>query len=310
VEDPSDIDDLQVFNYGLAVVEATADETDIPLFEVKFLGEASIEGESTIGLFTVDGIASFSNTAVDPPVDNFHTVDEFQVSAQQVQNATGSVSIGSNTNVTALSSSRIGDFFIDSEATFILDEDASLLAIKSLFIEKDSTAPEGILDLTDNAMIVDYSGDTPVTEIYDYIEHAYNNAEWDDFGLTSSTAFDVANNGSIPNKTALGYAEATDLFSSFPATWQGQNNVDNSSVLVKYTFYGDANLSGHVNLADFNRMVANFGLSEKRWSHGDFNYNPIVNLPDFNLLANNFGAGGLGGDDSYTYEELQQMLPD
>jgi hypothetical protein len=137
------VDTGEGFNYGLAVVEPTADETVIPLFEVKLLGEAEIKGESTIGLFTVDGTASFLNTAVDPPENDFHTVDEFEVSAQQVEDATGSVTIGTDITVTALNSSRIGDFFIDSEGTFILDEDASLLTLKSLFIEKDSTAPEG-----------------------------------------------------------------------------------------------------------------------------------------------------------------------
>jgi hypothetical protein len=33
------------------------------------------------------------------------------------------------------------------------------------------------------------------------------------------------------------------------------------SVLVAFTRFGDANLDGNVNLQDFNRLAANFGLS-------------------------------------------------
>ena len=87
-----------------------------------------------------------------------------------------------------------------------------------------------------------------------------------------------------------------DRFTTFPATWEGRP-IDGSAVLVKYTFYGDANLDGAVTLADFNRYAGHFGLtSGARWSQGDFLYNGNVFLEDFNRLASNFGASGLGPD--------------
>jgi hypothetical protein len=69
--------------------------------------------------------------------------------------------------------------------------------------------------------------------------------------------------------------------------------VDDTAVLVKYTYYGDANLSGGVTLQDFNRLAANFGGSPRRWVHGDFDFDASVTLPDFNRLAENFGFLGL-----------------
>ena len=57
----------------------------------------------------------------------------------------------------------------------------------------------------------------------------------------------------------------------------------------RQTRLGDANLDGTVNLADFNRIAANFGASSGLWSRGDFNYDGITNLIDFNRLAANFG---------------------
>lgn len=320
VEDESEILDLQVNNWGLAKVLETAHGTDIPIFSVDVFGRASIEGRSTIGLFTVDGVVDFTSTSAPS------TVDKFEVSAQQVQNATGTVTIKTGADVTALTSpltrSRIGALNILVDGTFTLQQrpqppttgNARKLIVKSLFIEKDPTEPMGILDLKDNAMIVDYSGDSPVEDIRQYITYAYDTGpgatHWIRDGINSSIAAAIAANTNEPHKTGLGYGEATDLFTSFPASFEGQS-IDSSTVLVKYTFYGDANLSGNVNLADFNRLAANFGQSPRRWSQGDFNYDQLVNLADFNRLAGNFGQGGLApGERMYTPEELEEMLED
>ena len=66
-----------------------------------------------------------------------------------------------------------------------------------------------------------------------------------------------------------------------------------AGVLVKYTFYGDSDLDGDVDLGDFNRLAGNFGTSDKRWKHGDSTYERNVNLADFNRLASAFGLSGL-----------------
>ena len=111
--------------------------------------------------------------------------------------------------------------------------------------------------------------------------------------------------------TGLGYAEASDIFTSFPATFAGQS-VDNTTVLIRYTYYGDANLNGFVNLADFNRLAGNFGGTNKLWSQGDFTYDGIVNLSDFNRLAANFGRPAIGPsdgvEDKVDWDELLEQL--
>jgi hypothetical protein len=71
-------------------------------------------------------------------------------------------------------------------------------------------------------------------------------------------------------------------------------SVDTTAVLLRYTRYGDATLDGLVNLADFNRLAANFGGTGKFWFEGDFNYDGNVNLSDFNRLATNFGLSAAG----------------
>jgi hypothetical protein len=140
----------------------------------------------------------------------------------------------------------------------------------------------GFVNLTDNAMVIDYAGASPIATVQTYLTSGYAGGAWNGTGgINSSSAAATTNTG-------IGYAEATDLFTVFPAPFAGVS-VDNTAVLLTYTLYGDANLSGSVNLQDFNRLAANFGASPRRWSHGDFNFDAQVNLQDFNRLASHFG---------------------
>jgi hypothetical protein len=86
------------------------------------------------------------------------------------------------------------------------------------------------------------------------------------------------------HKTALGYAEASALGIG---TFSGQV-VDSTSVLIAYTYAGDANLDRTVDTIDFNLLAANFSGSGKIWGQADFNYDGSVDTIDFNLLASNF----------------------
>ena len=148
------------------------------------------------------------------------------------------------------------------------------------------------LNLKDNALIVDYTGGSPLASIKDAVTSGYAAGAWNGAGINSSVA-------AAGSSHALGYAEASDLFTSFPAPFAGVT-VDDTSVLVRYTRYGDANLDGTVNLTDFNRLAANFGASSTLWGQGNFNYDGETNLLDFNLLAGSFGlpaaAVGRGSD--------------
>ena len=147
------------------------------------------------------------------------------------------------------------------------------------------------LDLADNAMVVDYAagGPSPVgapsdpNSIFGMIRTGYANGAWNGPGIISSAAAADA-------RTAIGFGEATDVFATFPATFMGQP-VDDTAVLLRHTLRGDATLDGQVNLADFNRLAANFGQPPPRtFTRGDFDYDGLVNLADFNVLAGNFGA--------------------
>lgn len=166
-----------------------------------------------------------------------------------------------------------------------------------------SVNSSGQLDLSDNAAVVDYAGPSPMSSIAALLTSGYASGAWNGNGILSSSA--AANPGH-----ALGYAEASAIFASFPATFAGQS-VDNTSVLVRYTRYGDADLNGIVGLSDFNRLAGSFGQSNKVWSEGDFNYDGVVSLGDFNLLAANFGlAASPDGPTPGQWAILASVVPE
>jgi hypothetical protein len=61
-----------------------------------------------------------------------------------------------------------------------------------------------------------------------------------------------------------------------------------SDVLVKYTYFGDADLSGDVDVSDFERFRDGFRSSAKTWTSGDFDLSGSVDLADFELYLRGF----------------------
>lgn len=149
----------------------------------------------------------------------------------------------------------------------------------------------GRVDLADNAMIVDDAQSLNLPAVQSALVAGYASGSWNGPGITSSAAAG-ASGGST--RTAIGLALASDLFSTFPATFAGQS-VDSTSVLMRYTLAGDANLDRTVNGADFNILAGSFGSAGQRWSGADFTFDSLTNGSDFNVLAANFGKS-LPGD--------------
>ncbi len=178
-------------------------------------------------------------------------------------------------------------------------------AAKVLRTTDVQTSAGGVVDLTTNALTVNYppldggSEGTPLLDVKNQILSAYAGGTWTGPGITTSNG----NSGNF----GVGYAEASDL-TTIPAIF---GTVDSTTVLARYTRYGDADLNAVVNLDDFNRLAANFGQSNRFWSQGDFNYNMIVNLDDFNLLAANFGlSAGPNGPTPQDWANLAAVVPE
>jgi hypothetical protein len=150
-----------------------------------------------------------------------------------------------------------------------------------LLVSALAIAPAAKLEINDNPVILDYTGASPIDTVRAAISSGHANGAWNGAGICSKYA-------SLTPGVGVGFAEASELFTSFPATFAGQS-VDSTAIVVRATLYGDANLDGRVNLADFNRLASSFGSATSTWSRGDFNYDGRTNLADFNALASNFG---------------------
>jgi hypothetical protein len=142
------------------------------------------------------------------------------------------------------------------------------------------------LDMTNNALVIDYTGASILPAVQSQIVGGFHGGDWLGSGITSSTAATIAVNASNAHKTALGYADASALFAAFPQSFKGQS-IDATSMLIRYTYAGDANLDGKVNALDFNALASGFGTGST-WLNGDFDYDGAVTSADFSALATNF----------------------
>jgi hypothetical protein len=152
--------------------------------------------------------------------------------------------------------------------------------VKSLAISSGA-----VLDLTNNNLIIDYSG-SPGTLEDELRQHLSANR------LVSSVA-------GTPAGTRLGYGDNVALGMT---TFAGMS-VDADSMLVKFTFAGDVNLDGQVTIADLGELATNWQSTAAVWRDGDFNYDGLVTIADLGDLASNWQAGvgnplGMGFNDA------------
>ena len=98
------------------------------------------------------------------------------------------------------------------------------------------------------------------------------------------------------NLTTIAVASAAELFGIAPvatALWQG-HTISGGDVLLKFTWGGDANLDGKVNIDDYGRIDANVASSGSvfGWYNGDFNYDGKINIDDYGIIDSNVSGQG------------------
>jgi hypothetical protein len=96
--------------------------------------------------------------------------------------------------------------------------------------------------------------------------------------------------------TSIGVVRAGDalnLAAGATAVWSGQT-VAASDTLIKFTYGGDANLDGKINVDDYGQIDFNIGSSGSvfGWFNGDFNYDGKINIDDYGIIDFNVVAQG------------------
>lgn len=172
---------------------------------------------------------------------------------------------------------------VEGSATLTRSSQSSPSRVRSLVISAEIGHPTATLMLGSD-LLIDYDDESPLAVLHANILSGLADGAWIGAGIRASA---TTING---KQAAIGYAEAADLFSSFPHMYKDVE-IDDTTVLLSYTFAGDADLDGAVTSTDFNAFIGNYGATSPfGWSLGDFDYDGKINTVDFNLLAGNFGA--------------------
>jgi autotransporter-associated beta strand protein len=150
---------------------------------------------------------------------------------------------------------------------------------KALATNTIATSGTGKLDITDNSVVVRNS---TLSAVKTLVTSGYNGGNWQGAGITSSSA--PAN-----SRTAIGYGANSVLGKS---SFAGVTGLDSNDVLVKYTYYGDADLSGASTLDDFTLFLIGYQNGGTTWFQGDFDYSGQTTLDDFTLFLQGYQQQG------------------
>jgi hypothetical protein len=168
-------------------------------------------------------------------------------------------------------------------ATLRLNGDAVLCNSPNPFSGNVELYVGGTIDLAGGAFLSRAGPMAPTqAEFRGFITTGRNGGAWNgtEGAINSSLA------ATSPRSDGVGYGPGSQI----APTSIGPFSIGTNDTLVRHTLDGDADLSGNVNLADFNRLAGNFGQPNRAWVDGDSNYDNDVNLTDFNALAANFGS--------------------
>lgn len=143
----------------------------------------------------------------------------------------------------------------------------------------------GTIDLNGGAFLSRADGLTSAA-IRTLIQRGYNAGAWNGTNGQGAINSTLANASSLPD--AIGYGLGSEIL----PTTSGSFSIAPGDTLVRYTYYGDADLNGVVNFDDYARMDLGFSTNRTGWVNGDFNYNGVNNFDDYALIDLAFNTQG------------------
>ncbi len=156
-----------------------------------------------------------------------------------------------------------------------------------------TVAPGAQFDLTNNKLVTQNpvgsaSGGT-YNGVSRLIQSGRNGGNWSGSGIVTSQS-----QATITGLTSIGVATAAQVKgipASATSTWAGQT-VTGSDALVMYTYAGDANLDGKIDVLDYGRIDLNVPLGVSGWYNGDFNYDGKIDVLDYGIIDFNIAIQG------------------
>jgi autotransporter-associated beta strand protein len=301
-------------------VLTTTDSSDTAIYNATFAGgELTGDVNSSITL-RGDYLASAGTTStLSHPNINRANTPNFDVEAGATLNVTGTLvgtdgfhKLGVGTmSLSGVNSSFSGATTVDAGTLVIANadtlgtgpvivNDTALAQVtpslpKAVSINTLATNLTGKFDLTNNSLVVHGLTDVQVQAL---IASSFNGGHWDGPGITSSTA-------AASTETSVGFASNAVLNLT---TFKGVDGLTATDVLVKYTYAGDANLDGKVDIGDLGLLAGAWQQSGKMWVDGDFTYDGTINIGDLGLLAGNWQKGVGSGTLAMTFDQAMAQF--
>ena len=257
---------ITVFNTGRVVVDAAASDASGSISDdIITVGLEGIDTVASARLEVCTGLGNdrvyISGGSVPLEIENSDNLDLIVYG--------GSATIYGNAMLAAL------DLYGSARVT-LAGGGNQVLCTESL-----SMAASSRLNLKDNDLIV---GTAALADVKALIRSGYNKGAWNGPGIYSDAI--------VAGRHGLGYAAGSDPAIAGLGGQLGGQPFDGDSVIVKYTYAGDANLDGAADFADLGWLLSNYGTGSD-WTHGDFNYDWSADSADLALLLGNYGSSGL-----------------
>ena len=259
------------------------------------LGTVNINGNSTYGgqeltvdTFAADGIVNVNAYAYVDIVHRSHI-------------ATLIVS-GTNAQLFMETSQDVGDLTIDSGGFAKLQPRSAItgnsaihrvLYVHGSLDMGSDISPGGMLDLTNCDLIVHdgavgtWNGSHYIG-ISGLIRSGRNGGSWNGNGIRTS----VSTSGNYYSFGIATAQQAKNLTNPTDTTTFAGETVTGTDVLIKFTYGGDANIDGKINVDDYGRIDFNVSLGTDGWFNGDFNYDGKINVDDYGIIDFNVGIQG------------------
>jgi hypothetical protein len=250
----------------------------------------TISGALSVGVPTTSGTFTVGNLGLTHSFGGASANFSAASAVVGANGGTGILTVGSGVNLVIAGNTAIG---AGSQLTVA---PGGRLYTSSLSLAGTTGAWTGLLDLGTSQL--DLSGNTLAT-VTNMVAQGYAGGTWQGSGgITSSvaasdtahlTAVGVISNN-VSGSALYGSSTAKGLF--------GGQSPGLNDVLVKYTYYGDANLDGKVDGSDYS-LIDNAYITDKTtpgaltgWFNGDFNYDGVIDGSDYTLIDNAFNQQG------------------
>ncbi|WP_428940579.1 calcium-binding protein [Fontivita pretiosa] len=162
-------------------------------------------------------------------------------------------------------------------------------ADKAIRVNTLNIAGGGRLDLNDNAMIVSSGNLAGITAL---LRSGLSNGgrfDWLGNGIASSRAGSLnAAAGSALFALGVIRNDLSQVGGSGPVytSFAGIGGLSVNDVLVRFTYSGDADLSGAVDATDYSLIDGGFVNRRSGWIHGDFDHSGGIDATDHSLIDN------------------------